>query len=138
MYPRVLVAIEEFPWCALYRMLAGYLMVPVYGALNGGDLCGAKFLIWFSGVLVGLRLLPALIRKAVPFPDQVKAAWAERRQLAKEFDSYQWQKLLWFGVGMSGYISIGRPLGAAPKLLAVFCLISGGIGLLVWRSRIPD
>jgi hypothetical protein len=95
-------------------------------------------LMSFVGVLIGVRLIPAFIRRMAPFSDEVQAAWARRRQLAKRFDSYQWSKLLWFGVGMALHVFWAGRLSPGTLALVAFCLIGGGLGLWQWRRRLTD
>ena len=65
---------------------------------------------------------------------QSQETWAARRALSKEFDSYAWQRLFWFGPGMLLYGAVGGGLGTGELAVVLFCLIGGGAGLLVWRS----
>ncbi len=55
--------------------------------------------------------------------------------IAKRFDSYQWGKLLWFGLGMSVYLALAEHAPRWGVALAVFCVIAGGIGLLIWQRH---
>jgi hypothetical protein len=63
----------------------------------------------------------------------VRAVWAERRQMAKRFDSYQWQKLLWIGIGLTLRLAWSDRRPAALLALAVACLGAGALGLATWR-----
>jgi hypothetical protein len=134
-HERILVLIEQPPWNALYRIGIGYVMLPLFYRLFGKEAPGWYPVLWFIGVLFALRLLPAVLRKALPFSREAIDVWIERRQTAKRFDSYQWQKLIWFGVGLAGYAVLSGTFGGMVGALTVFCLISGGIGVLMWRQR---
>lgn len=101
---RVLANLEATPLGALYRLAIGYLLIPSLTALTGGKHAGWWLLPWFLVVLVGLRVLPAMLRKVLKFSPELSAAWLERRMMAKRFDSYQWRKLLWFGAGIGSYV----------------------------------
>ena len=48
--------------------------------------------------------------------------WLERRNIAKQHDSYQWQKLFWIGLGMLPYAFIGGGLRSGE--LAVTSVLS--------------
>ena len=135
-HERVLVAVERFPWSALYRIGIGYSVVPVYSRLFSQHNSGWNLVLWFIGVLFTLRLVPAMLRRVLPFSQEVAAVWAERRVMAKRFDSYQWQKLFWFGVGLSAHAASSRHIGGIGAALTLFCLLGGGLGFVVWRQRI--
>src|SRR5262245_11853856 len=90
---RILLLIEQPPWSALYRMMLGVVMTPLFSHLSEGNTSELWFVVCFVGTLFALRLVPAVLRKVLPFSSEVKTAWLERRKLAKTFDSYQWQKL---------------------------------------------
>ena len=134
-HERFIALLDDYPWSGFYRVGLGYVMLPSFSLL-----CGKDFHDWcvvgvFLGTLFALRLVSAVLRKVLPFSNEVKAIWAERRQMAKRFDSYQWQKLFWLGVGMACYAMISEKFGGAVGVLAVFCLTSGGLGVLFWRRR---
>jgi succinate dehydrogenase hydrophobic anchor subunit len=86
-------------------------------------------------VLVAYRIVPLVFRKALPFEESTRAIWFERRQLAKRFDSYQWRKLFWFGLGMGSFQVFGGWSSRPQLVLTCVCLVSGVAGLLVWRCR---
>lgn len=136
MHEQLIVWLEEFPWCALYRIATGYLLLLLFSMVAGKDAEDWQLFVWFLGVLVAMRFVPAIVRRVVPFSGKVRGVWTEKRQLAKQFDSYQWKKLIWIGIGMVGYLILSGPSGSWPSnLLAGFCLIGGGVGVLVWRCR---
>lgn len=132
---RVLLAVDRFPCDAIYRTAIGYWMLPLFLRLSGKD-TGWSVLLWFVALLLAIRLVAAVLRKLLPFSKEATAAWAERRFLAKRFDSYQWQKLFWFGLGLAAYILSSGQLTWPAAALTAFCLIGGALGLLVWRRRV--
>jgi hypothetical protein len=71
----------------------------------------------------------------IPFTERTKTIWAERRQLAKRYDCYQWQKLLWIGLGMLASAIVTGERSAAVVLLTAICLVSGAAGSIAWRRR---
>jgi len=132
---RLLVRMEQSPWSALYRIGIGYLVLPVFYQLFGNDGHGWYLTLWFLAVLFLLRLLPAVFRKALACSQEVREIWRERRQIAKYHDSYQWQKLIWFGFGMVGYAVSSGNVDSVASALVGFCLIGGGLGVYFWRRR---
>lgn len=137
-HEHVLVLLEQPPWSALYRMGVGIVMIPLFFRLSGGNVSDWWFVVWFVCTLFALRLIPAVLRKVLPFSSEVKAIWLERRQLAKSYDSYQWQKLFWVGIGLAGYAVVSKEFGGVGGVITGFCLISGGFGLLMWWRRNCD
>jgi hypothetical protein len=131
---RLLVKTEEAPWNWLYRIAIGFLIVPM--AVHFGGASGASWVVvpTFISVLFLLRVLPLLFRMALPFSSGVKVVWASRRRLAKRYDSYQWRKLLWFGLGLAGQVLASAEFRVYPVSLAILCLISGGLGEFFWRA----
>jgi hypothetical protein len=132
----VLVAIEEWPWSALWRIFLGLAIVPVFHSLTGADQSVYVHLALFIALLATLRVVPALLRFALPLSAEAKAIWKKRRFIAKRYDSYQWQKLFWIGLGMLPYAIAGRGLKSGEMAIAAFCLVGGALGLLAWhRTR---
>jgi hypothetical protein len=130
---RLLVGLDSGPWAAIARVALGFGIPPVFHALSGGRESEWISLTLFLGLLVALRVLPAALRRALPFSDEAKATWRERRNIAKLYDSYQWQKLFWIGLGLLPYVVIGDGLRNGELVVAFICLIGGGAGLLLWH-----
>jgi hypothetical protein len=130
---RFLVRLDGGPWGALLRVVLGLLIPPVFHALSGG-----RDQVWISlglflALLIGLRVVPALLRAVLPFSAETKSVWSQRRQIAKLYDSYQWQKLFWIGLGLLAFAAIGGGLRSGEQVVTAICLIGGGAGLLLWR-----
>lgn len=135
-HERIIVLLDSYPWSALYRVGLGYLLPLLYYRISSEDNSGLMAILWFLSLLIGLRLFPAILRKLLPFSREVQAVWAERRQAAKRYDSYQWRKLLWFGIGIACYMGVsGRIWNSLFGVLAVFCMIGGGVGIILWRNK---
>jgi hypothetical protein len=64
---------------------------------------------------------------------EAKKLWAERRNIGKQHDSYQWQKLFWIGLGLLPYAVAGDGLRTGQLAMMLICLVGGGAGLLFWR-----
>ena len=132
---RLLVRIEELPGEALYRMAIGFVVLPafslVFGKHGGGWALGA----FFAGLLFILKLLPAIGRRLLGFSSQIQAIWSARRQMAKRYDSYQWQKLFWLGLGLAADMAVSGDLRRSRVFLTAGCVVAGAAGLAVWRKR---
>jgi hypothetical protein len=135
---RFLIALDEGMWGALYRVVLGLAMPPVFGVLTGGQDSIAGFLAFFLAVLIGLRVGPVVFRRVLPFSAQAKDIWARRRALAKRYDSYQWQKLFWIGLGLLPHVVMTQGTRLGELLVTGLCLIGGGAGQLIWRKATAD
>lgn len=129
---KLILGLETLPWNILYRVAIGYGVMPsamwVYGAMPSlGQLFTALLVI-----LVSLRIIPGVLRRVMPFDREVKNIWAERRALAKRYDSYQWQKLFGIGVGWAVYLFLHKRTSGAPVALAGACVIAGALGMIFW------
>jgi hypothetical protein len=133
---RIILAFDAPPVAMLYRALIGYVVMPVYEGLGHGahtvwGLVGALLL-----VLAGSRTLPMVFRRLLPFSAAVKSVWAERRQLAKHVDSYQWRKMLAVGLGWAAWcLQTRTPIAAAPFVAALACAGAGLAGWIFWWGR---
>lgn len=130
---QLLLGLDAGPWSAISRVALGLAIPPVFRALSGGSDSVWIWLALFLGLLIMVRVVPAVLRRALPFSVETKKIWAERRNLAKRYDSYQWQKLFWIGLGLLPYAVLGSGLNKGELLVTVICLIGGGVGLLLWR-----
>ena len=130
---RFLIGLDSAPWSAISRVALGLAIPPVFRALSGGSDRVWIWLALFLGLLVVLRVVPALLRRVLPFSVEAKGIWAERRNIAKRHDSYQWQKLFWIGLGLLPYAVLGNGLSNGDLLVTFICLIGGSLGLLFWH-----
>ena len=89
-------------------MALGLCIPPAFRALSGDADRIWIDLALFLALLIGLRVGPAVLRKVLPFSAEAKQIWLDRRQIAKKYDSYQWQKLFWVGLGLLPYARHGR------------------------------
>ena len=134
---KLLVNLECRPWAALYRILVGVLLIPVYMAVTGGHLSDIWLVAFLFAILIALRIVPMVARRVVSFSKDAKAIWWHRRSLAKKFDSYQWQKLFWVGLGIFIYLGVRGNPARVSLYLAIACVVFGGLGLLFWiRHRV--
>lgn len=137
-FEQVLVDLDGGAGSRLSRVALGLGIVPAFRALSGGNDSAWMFMALFFGLLVALRLVPAVLRHALPFSTEANAIWAERRNIAKQHDSYQWQKLFWIGLGLLSYAFMAGDLGQGELIVTLMCLIGGGAGLLLWHKGKAD
>jgi hypothetical protein len=130
-----LVRLQEPPWDGIYRVVIGFLIFPMSSAVLGKEASGWSLAALFVGMLFTLRLGPAVLRKLLPFSGEVLGTWAKRRQIAKRYDSYQWRKLFWIGIGLIVHAVAFDGFWTARMVLASTCLASGLIGTLTWRAH---
>ncbi len=129
---RILVQFDDQPWAAVWRVLLGVAIPTLFSALSGGNDAVWHYLVLFIALLIALRLAPAILRFTLPISPEVKEIWRKRRFIAKDHDSYQWQKLFWMGLGMLSHAILGSGLGLAGYTLTAICLVGGGVGLVNW------
>jgi hypothetical protein len=135
-FEKLLLQIERQPFAAAYRVAIGFLMVPLYQKLIENNSSATLFVIYFLGVLLLIRLVPFVIRKVLPFSREIQALWFSRRNLGKEYDSFQWRKLFWIGLGMAIYMVAYADRENAHSILAAICIGGGAAAQWIWR-RLP-
>ena len=128
----VAVKLDLPPLNGLWRIVLGASLYPAYAALCRGSCPEWVFLVYILFVLLGLRVVPLLFRKLLNFSPEAQRIWDERRQLAKIYDSFQWRKLFWIGVGLWAYLLYARVKAEYPVYVAALFTIGGGIGLATW------
>jgi hypothetical protein len=131
---KFLIAADEGAWGAICRVALGLAMPLAFRTLSGGHDSIWGFLAFFLAVLIGLRVGPVIIRRVLPFSPQTRDIWAKRRTLAKRYDSYQWQKLFWIGLGLLPSVIAAQGTRPGELLITGLCLIGGGTGQLIWRK----
>jgi hypothetical protein len=132
---KLLVGAGGAPWEAVYRVAVGFVTLPaaslVWGEIRSWWVLGTTLV----GVLLMLRVVTFAIRRLVPFSGPAQHIWAQRRDLARCYDSYQWQKLFWIGLGLAAYSILFGQFRDPGIVVSVFCLLSGAAGLATWRSN---
>jgi hypothetical protein len=136
-FERFLINLDSGVWSAVFRATLGLAIPPVFRVLLGGHDSVWIFSALFAALLVSLRVGPAVLRHVLPFSPEAKEIWAERSFLAKRYDSYQWQKLFWFGLGMLPHVVIAGGTHAGELVATIFCLAGGSIGLAIWQRVSP-
>ena len=135
---RVLLNIDDGAFGALYRVLIGFATLPAMSLLLGNDGSDWTVVPFLLSILLLLRIVPAVIRKLVPFSGAMREAWAVRRQTAKRYDSYQWRKLTWIGVGLALYIAASGQISLSRIVVCSACLLAGIAGMVRWHSVSPN
>ena len=132
---RLLLALEERPWNVVYRMAIGFSAFPLYRGLYGFHASGWSLACFLLAGLFLLRLVPAVLRRLLPFSAETQDVWRERRRLGKRYDSYQWRKLLWIGlgIGLSVLLSHSTKRGTVGVVTALLFLVPGLAGWIAWR-----
>jgi hypothetical protein len=134
-FEQVLVDLDSGVGSMLSRIALGLAIVPAFRALSGDQHGAWLFVAMFVGLLVALRVIPAVLRHALPFSAEAKSIWSARRQIAKRHDAYQWQKLFWIGLGLSLHAALTGSLESGELFVTLTCLIGGGAGLWLWRRN---
>lgn len=119
------------------RFAIGLAIVPFLTLVLHSDVSFLAVLSSLLIVLFLLRVVPAVVRRLIPFSHEVQTLWCERRQIAKRHDSYQWQKMFWLGAGLLVYSVLSSSLTSGPGVIAASLLLVGSIGLVRW-SRLSS
>jgi hypothetical protein len=133
-----LLGLDEGVFGALYRVAIGFMTIPAMWLLLGRDGSSWTLVPFLLAVLFLLRLGTAVLRKVVPISAELREAWSVRRRIAKLYDSYQWRKLLWIGVGLALYVVVSGHYRTVAVGLALFCLFSGAVATVRWRAVAGD
>ncbi len=133
LHERWLLRIDRFPVDAVFRTSIGFAMIPAMSRLRFDDRSVWSLLAFLLALLLGLRVGCAVARKLGRFSEPVKRFWAERRQLAKRYDSYQWRKLFWIGIGLVLFTVYSGQYSASRLVVASLCLVAGTLGIARWR-----
>jgi hypothetical protein len=131
----IIASLDDYPWSAIWRIAFGFLFALIYERTFTGHRSQWVVVVWFLTLLISLRIVPILLRKVFPFTSGLRVTWQQRRSVAKLHDSYQWAKLLWFGLGLALYISVLGVWNEMWTLLVLFCVLGGGWGLAIWHRK---
>jgi len=129
----ILRRIDSPPYQPMYQLLIGFLVLPVFARTIGNRASDWRLIPFFLLVLAAVRVVPAIARHLLPFSSDLQAHWFRQRQLAKRYDSYQWRKLFWFGMGLTAYMAFFNRADRVGEMLALASLASGALGLFAWR-----
>ena len=135
---RMLLALDAGVPGALYRILLGAAIAPLAQWLPVGLGPRWSLALAFIGVLAGLRVGSTVLRRLVRHSAALGEAWSVRRRTAKYYDSFQWRKLLWVGLGLALQAALAARPAPLQWALAACCLVAGAAGTLRWRSVAAD
>jgi hypothetical protein len=131
-----LISIDRSPVDAVLRALLGFACIPFLTLLRQDVRSVRVLTIGLLLLMFSLRIVPVFLRKLLPLSAEVNAVWSERRQIAKRYDSFQWQKLFFVGLGMTCYMLVSQE--SLPSIVAVssFCILFGAVGLFRWYTQL--
>lgn len=133
MLDRILIHLDVGAPGALGRAALGAALLPALrlAVPDPGPWATALAL---AALLFGIKVFTAVARRLVPVSPQVRAHWDWRRNLARYHDSYQWKKVLWFGLGLSSSAAALDPR-PGPGLVGAACAVAGAIGQVLWWRK---
>jgi hypothetical protein len=67
-----LIKLDSWPWSAISRVVLGLGIPPAFRAVSAGRDGVGAFLALFIGLLIALRVVPAVLRRALPFSVETK------------------------------------------------------------------
>jgi len=134
-FEKILIHLEESPWGVVWRGAAGSAIIAAWARVFARTCPEWTIIPFLLFILVLLRVVPMIVRSVVSYSQEAREIWAERRELAKRCDSYQWRKLFWIGLGMALYIICCGEWRPIPLVLTAVCLVSGVLGELVWNKQ---
>jgi hypothetical protein len=119
---------------ALLRIVLGILFVRAVGLVN--PLAGPGTMIaYFLAMLFAFKVFAVVSRRVARVSSVVQSHWEWRRTLARYYDSYQWRKLLWFGIGIMMGDAPHWPETTARWVLGLACVAAGAAAEIVWRRH---
>ena len=130
-----MATLDELPWGALYRIVLGFMVPLLYYQVFSKHHPWGFLLLWCL-VLISLRVFPAIFRKLVSVSGELAKIWAQRRKTARLYDSYQWGKVIWFGIGMACYMAVHGNSDSIVGALTLFFIISGALGLSIFTHLV--
>ena len=116
-----------------YAFIVTALFDAVFPSASWIGLVAVQILAMF-----GLRFFGIAFRRGMRFSETTLETWTIRRKLGKYYDSYQWRKVTWIGLGILLYVSLFARARSDFLILAVLCIAAGAIALLTWRRVAAD
>lgn len=133
---RALIRLDEPPWEGVWRAAAGLLWSASVDRA-GMAASAAVQLGSLVGLLALLRVVPLVLRRLLPFSRETKRVWSERRQIAQRYDSYQWKKVLWLGLGIGLQAALSGDLLTLRGCVAAIGIVAGAFGWFAWQAKAP-
>ncbi len=128
-------SLDEAPLDTLHRVAIGFILLPLHAMVLGKESAPWQLVLFVLLLLFGFKFGFGMLRRLMPFSGELKSAWKERRVLGKSYDSYQWKKMLGFGLGMGAYLFWSGQAHGFPLVFASLCAVSGGWGMIRWQGR---
>lgn len=126
-----LLHLDVGPLGALWRAAAGLAFAYAFSWVLP-DAGGWMAVAGLAGLLFAVKAAAAVGRPFVKSP-RLREEWVWRRMLASNYDSYQWRKLLWYGLGILVARSLAGTSSAWEIPVGLGCVASGAVGELAWR-----
>jgi len=128
---QVFLHAEGSPWGEAYRAVLGFLTVPAASFLLGDHVSEFAVGGFLLLMLLSLRVVPAVFRRLLPFSNHAQNIWKWRRRVAKRYDSCQWHKLFWIGLGLSAYHAAS---GRSVIVVTSVVMAIGTTGMVAWHG----
>ena len=132
---KLLWLLDEFPLDTLHRAVIGFGILPLQQLVLGSGGTATTHIAFLLGTLLVLKFGFGVVRRFFPASAELKAAWRERRMRGKSYDSYEWQKMLGYGLGMVAWQFYSRPEQSFQTVIAAGCLVAGILGTIAWQLR---
>jgi hypothetical protein len=131
----VIWLLDEAPLDTLHRAVIGFGLLPLQQLVLGSGASATALVAFVLATLLVLKFGFGLVRRLFPASAELKAAWRERRMLGKAYDSYEWQKMLGYGLGMLAFQFWSRPPHGVYTVFAGVCTFAGILGTICWQVR---
>lgn len=136
-FEKILLGVDTGVPGAVWRMVIGATILAAQQWVFGVQ-SGPKYTIpLFLCALISVRFATLVARRVVRVSPEVTKIWTIRRQYAKLYDSYQWRKLFWIGLGMACYFAISGRHPIEWVILCSSCLGAGLVGIWRWELVRP-
>ncbi len=127
--------LDEAPLDTLHRAVLGFGLLPLQQLVLGSGAAATAIVAFVLAALLVLKFGFGVVRRLFPASAELKAAWRERRMLGKAYDSYEWQKMLGYGLGMLAFQFWSRPSHEFYTAFAGACIFAGILGTICWQVR---
>jgi hypothetical protein len=125
---------DRSPCDVVFRGAIGFVASGLIARYGGESVSVWAATAYLLLVLAALRVATKALRLILPASADLRSIWDERRRLGKYYDSYQWRKLLWVGVGMAAYIIGAHHTARSQVVVSALCVAGGAAGLVRWRA----
>ena len=134
---RALLKIDAGAASIVVRSTYGFMTTALYDTLFPSA-SWIGLVAFLALAMFCLRIFGVALRRSIRFSDATLEAWAVQRKIGKYYDSYQWQKVTWIGLGLLLYVLTFAQARFDFLILSVACISAGAIGILTWRRVAAD